>query len=192
VRLTRPTGAPPPDVAPALVLSGRLLALDISSTAAGWATFRAGALDEFGVIRPPGRVPSVARIDAIAAGVAEVVGVGNCFTCVMEWTAGKLHRRLGRPSGLATLGQSQGVVRERLRTLGVPTWLVGEEWTGSRPKTERARRAWLAYPEFGRWALAGHDPGMDAADALGLGEWAIGRAREAELLARAGGKGGGR
>ena len=165
-----------------------VLALDVSSTAAGWAVFREGLLDDFGLIRPPGRLPAIDRIGLIREGVEDVVGVEHCFVCALEWSGGKVHGRLGRVHGLAVLGQAQGVVYERLRSLGVPTWPVGEgEWTGKRPKAARAAEIRLRHPEYARWAEANKDAGGDVSDAIGLGEWAMARARVAAmvLLARA-------
>lgn len=174
----------PPAAVPTITLDGPLLCLDVSSTAAGWAAFRpTGDPFDFGVIRPRQRSPSWERIDRI---VAEVLALHDRIlpaAALMEFSNGHTHGRLRKASGLAVLGQAQGAVRQALASRHCPVAVVGEGWTRGEPKGARARRIALLVP---RWR-AEDDVGLDSADALGIGFGYFDRAREAELIARAGG-----
>jgi hypothetical protein len=151
---------------------GVLLALDVSSSACGFAFNRPGCPEalEFGVILPrPDDAPAPERIDQIVGGVRTVVEAARPARVVMEWSSGKIHGRLRKAASLSVLGAAQGAVRQSLRQAGLAVDLVAEnDWTGSRPKPERARAVRALYPAYDRFAARGDDRGLDAADAIGL------------------------
>jgi hypothetical protein len=151
---------------------GVLLALDVSSSACGFAFNRPGCPGavEFGVILPrPDDAPAPERIDQIVGGVRTVVEAARPARVVMEWSSGKIHGRLRKAASLSVLGAAQGAVRQSLIAVGLPVDLVSEnEWTASRPKPERARSVRALYPAYDRFAARGDDRGLDAADAIGL------------------------
>lgn len=165
-------------------LDGPLLCLDVSSTACGYAAFHAdGHPFDFGVIRPTRGWESWRRIDAIVAGVGGLCHRVLPAAALMEWSDGHTHGRLARASGLAILGHAQGAVRQLLSSLHCPVAAVAENaWTRSQPKEKRAKKIKLLVPG---WDAAA-DPGLDAAVALGLGFWLFDKARETEILRRAG------
>jgi hypothetical protein len=170
-----------------------LLALDVSSTAAGYATFPAGRLDRFGVVRPRGRlVHNTDRIDLIVDTLRSIAAeVGPDVIC-LEWSDGYVAGRLkqGGAAGLSVLGAAQGAAREALRRDGHKVECVGETlWTKRRPKAERAARVALEFPEYAAFKDAGKDVGMDAGDAIGIGLYFLARHKIELLVAAA--KGGG-
>lgn len=175
-----------------------LLALDPSSHAVGYACFDgSGSVVAFGVVRPPrARMPAAGRIDALVAGVATLCDRHGPARAVVEFSAGKVARRVrGRSAGagLAVLGQAQGAIRQYLAGRLGPdaVAIAGEGWTGGEPKHRRAARAALLVPGYAGFRVGGGDPGGDAGDAIGLGDFHLSRLREAELLDRAGRRGGG-
>lgn len=164
----------------------KILAIDISSTACGWATLTAWPpkVRAFGVFRPKGKT-SIDRIRRIAGEVESLVLAHGPDRTVAEWSSGKVHARIkGRtPSGLAVLGQAQGYVVGRLEQSGAVE-LVGEnDWTRGCRKSTRAASLELTCPEYA--ARAFKDSGFDACDAISLGLWWLhqDRARELELSA---------
>lgn len=163
-----------------LTPSDTLLSLDPSSTAYGYAVFRGGSLATFGVAGTNSRMSSAERIDFLAARLRKLVAEVAPSRVVMEWTGGKVHGRMrGRHvSGLAVLGQAQGVLYATLTGLVPHVDRVGEgEWTGGVPKPERARRIALEFPEYRKFRDAGRDPGGDASDSIGLGLFYLARQR---------------
>lgn len=163
----------------------KILALDISSKAAGFAFDRPGRGPAFGVIRPPATLPPEGRIDVIVDGIADLVRESAPDIAVIEWSGGKQHGKIARKmSGLSVLGASQGAARQKLRDLGIRVEAVREaRWTGSRPKAERAADIRLVYPAYARWADEfGRDGGLDVADALGILEWYRGKEAERRIL----------
>ncbi len=179
----------------------KILSLDPSSTCCGWAvlTGEKPNLSGFGVLKAPSSAKSLSRIDWLAGGVAGLNGLvreERPDVVVMEWTSGKVHGRIGRASGLAVLGQAQGAIRQAVRGLGVRVETVSEnEWTGSVPKSTRARRVALEFASYrdfaGDWLHGGkcleNDKGLDVADAIGLGVWWLRRHQYAALAAKTGG-----
>lgn len=161
-----------------------LLSLDVSSSCTGWALVRGPAAARparFGLIRSSAE--SIERIDAMTAGVVELLDQLRPDYVVLEWSSGKVHRRLGRIHGLAVLGQAQGAVRERVRMVwGEPDLVNESEWTGGRNKENRAKYLIATCPEYSQ--AAADDPGRDAADAVGLGLWWMTREFQRLLTAR--------
>jgi Holliday junction resolvasome RuvABC endonuclease subunit len=150
----------------------RILALDVSSSATGWAVLDGAkpVLEAFDLIRPPARLDSVVRIDAMVARVGVIAEDYAPDAVVMEWSSGKVHGRLGRIPGLAVLGQAQGAVRAALRAAEWPVKTVSEnDWTGGKSKARRSQLIACEFPAYGRWS--GNDPGFDVADAIGIGCW---------------------
>jgi hypothetical protein len=163
-------------------LVGPILCLDVSSTCTGWAAFqKTGHCYSFGRCKPLQKLPSVERTDRMVSNLRKIVEVCCPVATIMEWSSGKTHGRIAKASGLAVLGQSQGAVRQMLNDLHVPVVLVGEnEWTRSKKKADRAKEVALLVPQYD----PADDPGLDIADAIGLGLWHFGKIRERELLGR--------
>lgn len=167
-----------------------LMALDVSSSATGYAVadvcdFGVRVID-FGVIKPPSSWPSLRRIDwmrAVAAGIAGETGVSR--VC-MEWQSHKTTGR--RVQGLAVLGQAQGVFYAHFSARYRVDMVSERDWTriGGRNVRKDARTARIKelVPEYARLAAdPKYDPGMDAADALGILFWAAGF-KKGELIER--------
>lgn len=152
----------------------RLLALDVSSTAMGWALWTrqgvAAHLERSGLCRPK-KAGSVSRIFEIGAAACALIPRTRPTVCLFEWSAGHVHGGIKRRmDGLAILGQAQGYVLAVVYRGGNPIELVPEaEWTGGTPKKKRAELVRLEHPDYA--ARAALDPGMDEADAIGLGRW---------------------
>ncbi len=178
---------------------GLILALDVSSSVTGYAVgSRDGVRTGWGAIIPrePGRAEAatltasgraVDRIDQMVSGVRRLTHFyrGWGIDVVMEWSSGKLHRRVkGVATGLAVLGQAQGAVRQALNGWGYDPILVAEnDWTKGKPKAKRADGVGLRYPPYAR----ADDPGLDMADALGLLDWYRGQETTRLLVAAHGG-----
>lgn len=178
-RKAKATELPIPDGRP-------LLALDPSSSACGYAIFWGGTLTRFGVLRGKAKAPALDRIDLIVDALEAIVASIAPCVAVMEISGGKTHGRLSKASGLSVLGHGQGEVRRALKSAGVEVLAVPENaWTASVPKPTRAKRVALEYPPYRAFAARGEDAGLDAADAIGIGLWYIGKLRERELIARA-------
>lgn len=173
-----------------------LITLDVSSNATGVAWFDPdGSLVAFKTIIPRHGVYPHHRIDEIVrrvllATVMHINGEEIDRHILMEWSSGKVHSRRRRDGGagvgLPTLGQAQGAVRQALVTkTGRKPLLVEEnEWSGSIAKSKRADRIALEFPDYAAYRLAGKDPGLDAADAIGIGLWYNARAKDQELQSR--------
>jgi hypothetical protein len=165
-----------------------VLALDVSSSAAGYALALPGGRTDFGVIVPPGDAKAVERIDGIVGAMGRLLARHRPALAVMEWSDGHVHGAIRRrTSGLSVMGAAQGAVRQFLRAEGIPVETVGEStWTRRIRKVERAARMRVVFPAYGRWADEGADEGaddgMDAADALGILEWWRGEQRAKALV----------
>lgn len=174
-----------------------LLALDPSSVAVGYALLRGDELTSCGVLRAPAHHPTARRIARLCDEFIDRFGpgVGTINRVVVEQTDGKVNRwsKASRGSGVAALAQAQGAIFQAARGLGLPEPLAVCEraWTRamsggrSKSKEERAAELALIYPAFAASILV---EGYDAADAIGLGLYAVGKAREASLIALYGGK----
>ncbi len=160
-----------------------VLALDVSSTATGWA-IRSTSLD-FGVITPTSKGAAIVRIEETVDAVARELDFYRPRLVLMEWSSGKVHGAIKRrTSGLSVLGASQGAVWQLARGKGYAVETVGETWTKAVPKAERAARMRLVYPAYGKWASEGNDGGLDCADAIGLLEWHRGQRLTTNLMER--------
>lgn len=182
-RAKRQASPGPPRFAP-LPPGALVMGLDVSSTAAGWAFVRNNrdcSLVAFGVARPKRSLLGPARIDEICRLVtAVVISDDSTNVAVMEWSSGHQRRGQARMNGLAILGQAQGAVRERLRRLVDVETIDEKTWTRSVPKPKRAETVRAIYPDYAAWAAAGNDPGLDAADAIGLCLWRLTQAQGVE------------
>jgi Holliday junction resolvasome RuvABC endonuclease subunit len=165
----------------------RVLSLDVSSSAAGWALLHSEPkiqLMDFGLVKPSSR-DSLKRIDAIRDRLVIVAEELGPDRIVMEWSAGKLHRSMGRIPGLAVMGQAQGTVREALISRDHHVLTVAENvWSGSVRKEKRAVQIRMLFPTYAAWARK--DRGFDVADAAGLGLYWLGRHQIDTLMRGAG------
>lgn len=176
-----------------------LLTLDPSSTVVGAAWWTGP--DQLGACMscvPARRLPALERIDGMVGSVLKWAKLFHfdhgSFPVVMEFSGGKVHRQMGRIHGLAVLGQAQGALRQALIGAGFDVHTVAEnEWTCGKSKPARAREAALIYEKYrafaGQWDAARDcfkgDPGLDVADAVGLGAFVWRRRQTEQLLARA-------
>lgn len=146
--------------------AGRLLAIDPSSTAVGWAEFAGGRLLRVGVERSGADDPR-RRIDRLIADIRAVAGPFNPDRIVMETCSG-MHRR-ARSLSVATLAFAQGALWWEL-SRDWPTACVPEnDWTRGTPKATRARRVAAMEPTYHQFMP--RDKGLDGADAVGLGHF---------------------
>jgi hypothetical protein len=163
--------------------NGLVLALDPSSSATGWAIFQNGTLLECGVFTVPGHWDSWRRTTYLARNLAVWVRqtqtkLGPFQAVLVEVASNYRHAKRAVKSsrfslgGLMTLGHSQGFQIGILETLEVP-WepVLESDWTGGIPKTLRAIRMSSVYPIYQDFFHQNKDPGLDAADAVGLGDW---------------------
>jgi hypothetical protein len=164
----------------------RILALDPSSTACGWAVLDSWpiALDCFGVEKPRGRKCPIDRMRRITAEITALVDQVRPDKIVVEWADGKQHGRIaGRSQGLSTMGQAQGWLCSRLESLDQEVQYVAPNlWTRGTRKEKRALIVRLKFPDYGAWSAKGRDKHMDAADAIGLGEWWLAKHRVNALM----------
>lgn len=154
----------------AAVPDGPMVAFDPSSTAIGAAAWdEAGNLIDLARYAPPGGWPLARRSNAIAdwaGGFAERHGAA---VAVVEVCSGKTYHA-SRASSLASLAFGQGAVyRAVSRVVPAVEAITELEWTNRRRKEARARDVRMLYPLYEAFASAGHDPGFDVADAIGLG-----------------------
>jgi Holliday junction resolvasome RuvABC endonuclease subunit len=161
---------------PAPTTRGRLLALDVSSTACGWAVMDAdGDLRGFGVIRPTGSLPAIDRINSITWHLSRLIYRWGPQLAALEWADGKTARRIPKASGLSVLGAAQGAVYQMFRERAIGVAAVPQnEWTRSRPKASRAERVAILHPGYAAARSRGEDPGFDSADAIGLADYVLG------------------
>lgn len=158
----------------------RILALDPSSKCTGYAIMRgvaAGDLIEFGVLKP-NRVKDepIERIRAMVVDAIDLAIEHLVDAVVIEGTTGKVSaRHAGGGAGLSVYGMAVGAMWGAISWAGLrdndlPVHLVRENlWTMSQRKARRARVICGLYPRYA--AAARQDPGLDAADAIGLGRW---------------------
>jgi hypothetical protein len=175
----------------------RILALDPSSTACGWAVFDAwpAELVDFNVIRGGGRKEPLERIDRMKHEVATIAQGFLPDIIVIEVTKGKHYGRDNHRPGMGVCGIAQGCIRERLICKAelltdihdAPLWRVQTvpdiTWTHRTPKAKRAVAVGLKYPTYGAWAgKPGRDRGLDVADAIGLGDWWLSKRQIGSLM----------
>lgn len=155
-----------------------ILALDPSSTRTGYAVLTTeGRLLEAGVAKPSRKrdTPWV-RACAMAVDLESIAEQHDLTAVVVEQPApqqgkgrdGQWERFSQR--GQATYGFAAGVIADRLLRTGAPVQVVrADEWSRGRAKERRAIEIEKRHPGYDR----SQDPGRDAADAIGMGEWFI-------------------
>jgi len=150
---------------------GRLLALDPSSTAVGWAIFDGGELRTLGVFRAASDNP-MSRIAKLADAVARLADAWQPDTVVIETVSG-MHRH-ARSMSVATCAMAQGAIWYVVGKgqVGGPRTIspIKENaWTKGKPKAKRAELVKLTQPVYAEFQRKDGDRGLDAADAVGLG-----------------------
>ena len=161
----------------------RILALDVSSTATGWAVMEPGPkVLSFGVFKgPAGTAPDRSQWSAVA--MRSILCDSDCGSVVMEWLDEHRHVHPHRARSIITCARAQGVVYGLLKQHAAIA-LVGEsDWTRGRSKEARADDRSAEFPMYGIYRDEGYDKGLDCADALGIGLWHLAKLREAELIA---------
>lgn len=161
---------------------GRLLALDPSSTAVGWAMFQDGELRWVGVTRSASN-DMQRRCVALADAIASLAAEWRPEVVVVEMFSG-FHRK-GERGGrinkatILSLARAQGFLLGRLHGAGhkavVP--VPANKWTHSKGKADRAKLVDLTQPIYSEFARKDGDKGLDGADAVGLGLWYLGGCR---------------
>ena len=170
--------------------NGKLLSLDVSSTAIGFAVFRVNKVYPvaFGRIKHPEKWPDSRRIRANSRLLEEHMA-GECVThVVMEWQSPWRASRMPNATGLAILGKAQGYMLCVLDRIGLipdangdlPIDLVSErEWTQQNGwparKDVRAAQVRLLCPDYAKEVRKNPkwDDGLDVADAIGLALWRL-------------------
>ena len=159
----------------------RLIAIDASSTAAGWSLFECGELRRVDVIRARD-IPIEARADDLASRVWLAIRACNVAPndlVVFEKTSGR--HAMARPYAVAEAAFTQGVIwaatgaiRVRRERFAEADWMRG--FRGDlRDKKKRAEWLAAAEPVYGEFLGSRGDPGFDGADATALGLWRMGR-----------------
>jgi hypothetical protein len=178
-----------------------LLCLDVSSTALGWAHFvlplktRPGL--SFAAVKAGSSSPALERIAAIVQTARNLIRYLSPDVILMEMTDGRSDvarskARGGAVAGLAVLGQAQGAVWQMLQEEIERQWerqrpelvIVHENvWTAGQKPEVRAANIALEFPSYKEYQKY-DEPGLDAADAIGMGLWWIGQQKiEAALKA---------
>jgi hypothetical protein len=152
----------------------KLLALDPSSTAIGYAFGIDGRVDDAGVLWPEKKsAPAVERIESMADGLGELVAGSCADRLVIEIPSKRTNTRRhgGKGGGLATYGMAVGFVWSRLRFWGfIPaaiTLVEPETWTRGKSKASRILAVSAACKSYD----PAQDPGGDCADAIALMWW---------------------
>lgn len=161
----------------------RLLSLDPSSTAIGWAVFDAANLYRCGVCRPKGSSPIWGRIRAAVDYTEALVIDHDPRQVVIEVTSGRPFPGRAQTS-IVGLALAQGAVYAAAELLSGDRRRVytvtEQDWTNKQPKQQRARLIQLTEPVY--QAIHTSDKGLDAADAVGLGHWWIAQQRLKGLI----------
>ena len=153
-----------------------ILALDPSSTITGYSVMaHGGRLVEHGIIKPnKPSADSYIRIQSIIRYVWEILDIHSPDKILIEWTLGKVgqRRHQGRGAGLSVYGAAVGSIATQCETWasinGSAVVPVDEnKWTRGVDKRDRALAIAHQFPSY----RPGDDPGMDAADAIGLAVW---------------------
>jgi Holliday junction resolvasome RuvABC endonuclease subunit len=153
---------------------GRILSLDPSSTACGWAVFDSYpvALVDFKVIKAGSRKDELSRIRHLCRGVLDLIAETEPDKVILEWASGKVNGRIkGRTQGLATMGHGQGWIAGVVEncTSHEPQYVYPNDWKGNKRKDRMAQTIAAIYPEYAAWKQK--DRGFDAADAIGMAHW---------------------
>ncbi len=173
----------------------RVIALDVSSTAAGWAIGQSLngkiTIEKFGLVKPPSHWKSARRIAKITEDIGLlcedydqnlILNSQESLRVVMEWQSHMRAAGARSINGLATLGQAQGSAWWNLRNLEFMVDHVSErEWTKERhwpvSKVNRAAKIRMLVPEYAQYVKddPSLDSGLDIADALGILIWRLTR-----------------
>lgn len=158
-----------------------LLSIDPSSTCTGYAVLSRPEGRDDAVLIDAGRLtpekPRAKAADRIASMVAQVgdlIREHRPTHAAVELPSAHVHRgkRAGGGAGLAIYGMAVGAVWQGV--WGLVAWVVlvdPNTWTGRVNKTTRARRI----EALGIGYRMDQDPGLDGADAIGLGLWVTDR-----------------
>lgn len=153
-----------------------LLSLDPSSACIGYAYFdeQTAVLIEAGRITPAKRdAPANDRIHSLIDQLEDLMRQRTPASVVFEDSSGKvIARHRGGGAGLAVHGKAVGAVMiatERFVGRARVTAVPENVWTRGRPKPARA--ALVASQHRGYTVKS--DPGLDMADAIGLGDWML-------------------
>lgn len=155
-----------------------VVALDVSSSAMGWAVGKivrgsTPVILDFGVVRPPSGWDFQRKVFNMMTAFNHVVEEYDASNVCMEWQSHKTTFK--RVQGLAVLGQAQGAVwGHAVVKCRVVDRISEREWTriGGRnaSKEDRCAIVKATVPAYAARLKANpkFDPGMDAADAIGL------------------------
>jgi hypothetical protein len=128
---------------------------------------------EFGRLTPANRKDdALKRISGFGTEIVDVIKDLHPDRVVIEVTSGKVggRRHMGNGAGLATYGMAVGFIwsaceqivgRERVDTV------YENDWSNGVPKDRRLRHVASQFPAYAQYS----DPGGDAGDAIGLGQW---------------------
>ncbi|CAB4131350.1 hypothetical protein UFOVP124_81 [uncultured Caudovirales phage] len=145
-----------------------ILVLDPSSTACGWALFLGETLRRCGVWRA-GAGPMESRVDRLCECLT--ASLPDINMVVVEISS-RIAYNARRAKSLPALLYAQGRLEQAARGQVTKCHRVTEqEWTGRKPKHQRAKMVALLEPVYRQFAP--RDKGLDAADAVGLGQWWI-------------------
>jgi Holliday junction resolvasome RuvABC endonuclease subunit len=151
----------------------KILALDPSSVAVGWAIFVDDRLVKPGVFKASGDF--IKRMKLLMECTRELVMVYAPDLILIEMHEGLPFARNQRsdkekrsPKVTATLCHGQGMILGAIVHCTAEIKIVGDlEWTAQHKKEVRAKDIHMIYPAFrDTWE---RDDGMDAADAVGIG-----------------------
>lgn len=172
-----PRKAKPQTPRPRIQEGQKILALDVSSTAAGVAMFERRAdgvaLLDFDIIHPKAAWNVWQRIDYIAAKLSKILLFD---LAILEFTDGAKWMSKARASSwshsVVPLAAAQTAARAAiLPNVGSVELVTSSEWTGKIPKETRALLMRNRHWRYN--AFASKDPGYDVADAIGIGEWRL-------------------
>ena len=155
------------------------LGLDPASQITGYAILCGRELREAGRITAANRkAPAIERALSIAVQLHPLLG--QVDQVMIEIPGGKTHvrERVKAIAGLPVYGMAVGIICMHLifwASLAdgkLKMWAIGDDqWTGSRPKANRARQIEYAFPKYD-WSS---DKGHDAADAIGVASFGLDR-----------------
>lgn len=160
----------------------RLLSIDPSSTATGWALLQRGDVQCMGVIKSS-KKDYWDRIVIMGDGVLNLARMYQPAHIVIESSSKHVNRsHRGGGAGLAHYGEAVGAVCAWLVARGYPIHRVpANEWTsgyksiGNRrkkaTKEQRQTIIGIEFPKYMAKAVAMEDRGMDISDAIALGSW---------------------
>ena len=158
-----------------------VLAIDASSHAVGWAYFCQGNLEACGVVteRSGNLVERLYRLSfGLVADISNHIAIHkdriNDTALICETASGLRRAEKTSPRTTAVLGFAQGFIAGRLCLgygFGPLVLLPDNTWTKGKNKQKRQAIMIASEPVYA--AFAPRDKGADAADAVGLGRYAI-------------------